>query len=119
MNSEILYKVYYSDGSIFVGTEDNVGDTPIFEVLAIVEKDRNHGRKVVSNGDFYIFQNKKWIACDYWTMIQYMARKGMEKRFLIGVMVEEETWNKTITLARHDPDFPTQTAFHLYERREG
>ena len=117
--SNLLYKVYYTDGSIFVGTKDNVGDTPIWEVLVIVQMDRNHGKRIITNGDFYVYESGSWLACDQWTMMQYMARKGMEKRFLVGVMVDGELWNSTVKKAREDGDFPVQTAYYAGEAKAG
>ena len=112
----IDFRVYYSDGSTYEGA---VESTPIFEVLMIVERDADHGRRLVSNGDYYIYDDGKWLAVDFVGMLQYMARPSMEKRFLVGVMVHSEKWNNVVRRARSDPDFPTQTALSAYETRVG
>lgn len=123
---EFKYRVYYAPNSChglntFDGNADNWGDTPIHEVLAIVQTDKDHGRQVVSGGDYFIWTGNVtgWISCDRDTMYQYMARKGKEKRFLLGVMVDTDTWNRIATQARLDPDFPKQTALHRYETKVG
>ena len=103
----IPFKVYYRDGSTYVGPPEN---TPIFDVALILAFDRNHGRRVVSNGDFYIWESGEWLAVDWWSMVGYMARPGFGKRFLIGVMMPFEDWNEINRIAAEDPDFPPRTA---------
>ena len=109
-------RVYYGDGSTYDGSVEN---TPIFEVLLIVERDKDHGRIIVSGGDYYIYDDGRWLAVDFVSMLQYMARPGMEKRFLVGVMVHSEKWNDAVRRARSDPDFPPQTALSAYETKAG
>lgn len=110
------WRVYYADGTTYNG---DVANVPIFEVLVIVEVDKNHGRKLISNGDYYIWDDRRWLACDKETKEAYMARPGMEKRYLIGVMVHDEKWERIMKVARNDADFPIQTATHMYESKEG
>lgn len=125
MGKDIDFKVYYAKGAChgyetWEGTYETWGDTPIFEVLAIVQKDRDHGRKVVSSGDYYVWTDDlMWVSCDKETRDMYMARKGKEKRYLIGSMVGHEEWNRVMELARTDPDFLPQTGLHMYEKRAG
>ncbi len=117
----IDFRVYYADGSTYDGYHNAVENTPIFEVLLIVERNANHGRKLVKGGDYYIYyQNGTWHAVDFVGMLQYMRRPYMEKRFLVGVMsYDEDSWNDTVRKARSDPDFPPQTALSAYETRDG
>lgn len=115
MTDAIRFRIYYADGTTYDGPVDHV---PIWEVLVIVERDPMHGRKLVSSGDYYIYDNARWIACDLMTVWQYLARPGMLKRVLVGVMVDSERWQETMRRARYDPDFPAQTALHHYESRE-
>ena len=115
-----LFRVYYSDFSTFTAyNEEDVWKTPIYEVILILEFDKEHGRKIVSSADYYVWDDGKWLACDYETRNMYMAREGREKRYLIGVMVHNDKWTKIVKKAREDPDFPTQTALHHYETKEG
>jgi hypothetical protein len=114
--NDIDFKIYYSDGSVYSG---DVSECPIWEVLLIVEKDKEHGRKIVSGGDYYTYEDGRWISCDFITMLQYMARSGMYKRFLVGVMSSHEKWADAVRRARVDPDFPEQTALHKFESKDG
>lgn len=120
-NNNPLFRVYYSDGSTYTAyNEEDVAKTPIYEVLVIVERDVYHGRRLVSGGDYYILEeDNKWTSCDMETRNMYMARNGLRKRYLIGVMVHHDKWAKIMLRAREDPDFPDQTALHRYESSEG
>ena len=111
------FKVYYLGGDTYHGAVKN---TPIWLTLLIVEKDELHGRKIVSGGDYYVYEpNGKWMSVDYAGMLQYMSRPFMEKRFLVGVMVDSKDWDDVVRKARSDPDFPPQTALSAYETKAG
>lgn len=118
----ILFRVYYSkhaDQKIFDGHEDNIGLTPVDEVLVIVQQDKEHGRKLVSKGDYYIWDDDcMWLACDRETKDMYMRRPGMH-RYLRGVMVSNAEFDEVMRKARLDLNFPEQTALHVFESREG
>lgn len=109
-----LFRVYYSDFSKLktytAYTDEDIGKTPIYEVLLIVQKDNQYGKKIVSGGDYYIWSDDiGWLACDNETKNMYMARNGLRKRFLIGVMVHEKQWTETMRVAMNDCDFQAQT----------
>ena len=119
-----LFRVYYSDfheiKTFTAYTDEDISNTPIYEVLVIVQYDEQHGKKLISGGDFYIWDDEiGWLACDHETRNMYMARGGWRKRYLIGAMVHQSQWVSTMKMARSDPDFPEQTALHLYESKEG
>ena len=113
------FRVYYSDGSTCDGYHDAVEKVPIFEVLLIVERNKDHGRKIVSNGDYYVYDDRRWLSCDLETKNMYMERPVKEKRYLIGVMVHSDKWDDAVRRARSDPDFPPQTALSAYETKDG
>jgi len=109
------FKIFYEDGSTYSGDPFL---SPVFKVLVIVEADKEHGKKLVSGGDYYVWTSGHWYAVDYPGMIQYLADPG-PRRVLLGVMTDGDTWNKAMKEARNDPDFPTQTAYHVYENKAG
>jgi hypothetical protein len=117
----MLFRVYYSkyaQQETFDGSRENIGETPVDEVLVIVQWDLDHGRKLVSGGDFYCWDPEFfWIPCDRETKDQYIRRPGLH-RYLRGVMVHHEEWNRVVKLAREDPDFPPQSALHRYETKD-
>jgi len=116
--NDFQFKIYYSNGTTYVG---DIANAPIWEVVLILEKDSEHGRKIVSGGDYFVYdyESGKFISGDFVTMLQYMARPGDKKRFLVGVMLDNKTWNKIMKQAREDIDFPIQTATHIYEDKAG
>lgn len=107
------FKVYYRDGSTYVGPPEN---TPILDVVLIQEFDSSHGRRLITGGDFYMWENGAWTPGDEWTMISYMNRPGFKKRFLIGVMVHSEEWNYFLKVAKEDPFFPERTGHYSWEK---
>ena len=80
------FKVYYATGETYMGDMVN---TPIWDVLVIVQEDADHGKRLIMGGDYYIYdyQYECWIACDHLTVWQYMNRPGLYK-VLIGVMAQ-------------------------------
>ncbi len=108
------FKVYYKDGSTYSGQEPE--NTPVFDVLVIVEGDADHGRRIISNGDYYGWADGRWRAYDYPGLIQYLKDPGW-KRVLLGVMVNGELWNKIYARANSDNDFPPRTAYNSHEAR--
>lgn len=117
MATKLPWRVYYSctDGRTFDGA---VEDAPVFHVLLIVERCPDHGRRIVSGGDYYcwIVEEARWRAVDFIGMVQYLSTSGW-KRVLVGEMVDSELWNKTMQLAMSDPDFPVKTGFASYEHK--
>jgi hypothetical protein len=108
----IKARVYYADGTTYAG---EVFGAPAWGVLCIVERSAEHGRQIVSGGDYYWYEFGHWWAGDFIGMIDYLARPGARK-VLIGRMVSNEVWLDTWKRANADPDFPARTAFAIYER---
>jgi len=108
------FKVYYSDGSTHAS--DDPYTTPVPEVVAIVQIDKLHGRRVVAGDDYYIWNETSWYGTDLIGMFQYMMKDG-PRRVLYGVMVHEEQWQDIMRLANEDSDFPKRTAYGRDERR--
>jgi len=118
----IPWRVYYTDGATYPGSESNQPCdpwvAPIFGCQIIVERDADHGRRIVSGGDFYVWvvEEERWRACDQWGMIQYMAKPG-PKRFMVGEMIASDGWNALMRRAMTDPDFPVKTGYSPYEAK--
>jgi hypothetical protein len=82
----------------------------------IVEKDQDHGRRIVSNGDYYVWENR-WRNVDFVGMIDYLHRPGPRK-VLCGQYVDNDLWNATFKRAREDADFPVKTGYGFHEPKE-
>jgi len=109
--NNIDFRIYYKNGETYSGPPE---DAPIFDVLVIVERDKNHGRRLISDKDFYIWIDDRWRAVDYFGMIQYLKDPGW-KRILLGVMADDQVWNATVKAAMQDPEFPAKTAYGINE----
>ncbi len=109
----IDFRVYYDTGGTYSGP---VEGTPIFGVLVIVERSLEHGRRLVTNGDYYCWdeKRKRWLPGDYPHLVQYLHRPGW-KRVLMGVTVNSDEWNEVMKRATNDPDFPVKTGYDFHE----
>lgn len=112
------FKVYYKrkDGEFptFSGDGRNVFDTPMPFVLAIVEESKRHGRRLVTNGDYYVLRDSSWHPVDLPGLFQYWLEPGAQK-VLMGITVSAEEWNDVMRLATNDPDFPPKTGYDFLE----
>lgn len=107
------FRIYYADGSTFAG---KAWDAPAFGVLVIVERDSEHGRRLVTTGDYYVWRDERWWACDFVGLIDYLAQPGPRK-VLIGRMVSNDAFRSAYMAADSDTDFPQRTGYGVYEKR--
>ena len=110
-----LFRVYYDGGDTYSGDPFNA---PALGVLAIVQRNEAHGRRVTSNFDYFVWKDdlQEWMGCDFIGMIDYLTLFG-PKRVLIGRMVPKEYFYQVIRQANEDPDFPPRTAYYNEEVR--
>jgi hypothetical protein len=108
-----VFRIYYDDGSTFDG---DPFDAPFWGVLIIVEKDRDHGRRIVSNGDYYVWIDGRWRAKDHIGLIDYLQQPGHRKA-VCGRMVENDHFTAVYMRADADPDFPARTAYGAFEQQ--
>lgn len=99
------FRIYYADQSPYDGDPFHA---PIWGVLAIVEPDKNSGRHIVHNGDYYGWDGAHWWPLDYPGMLDYLAQPG-PRRVLVGRLVDDDTWTRVYNQADNDPDFPKRT----------
>jgi hypothetical protein len=105
------YKIYYDGGTVYTGAPENA---PAFGVLVIVQKNNAHGRYVVSNFDYFVWQGSEWMGCDFIGLVDYLQQSGW-KKVLFGRMVEKEYFYDVVRQANDDPDFPPRTAYYKNE----
>jgi hypothetical protein len=108
-----MYRIYYDDGKTYSGKPF---DAPALGVVVIVEKDAEHGRRIVSGGDYFVYRDDRWFAVDFIGMLDYLIQPGA-KRVLIGRMISNERWNQIYNAAENDTDFPARTAYGVYEKK--
>jgi len=111
----VSYRIYYADGSTYDG---DPWQAPFYRALLILERDPDHGRRIVSGADYYCWmpEENRWRGYDLPGMMQYMYIPG-PKRYLVGEMVNNDLWNATYRRAENDPDFPSRTAYGVYEEK--
>jgi len=101
------FRVYYHDQPPYDGVPELA---PVFGVLVIVEKDADHGRRIVQNGDYYGWVGDRWMPFDFAGLLDYLQSPGW-KRVLIGRLVSNDDFQLAYNLANSDPDFPIRTAY--------
>lgn len=106
------FRVYYADKSTYDG--DPFG-APALDALVIVESDQEHGRRIVSGGDYFVWEDGRWWAVDQIGMLSYLVRLGA-RRILVGRMVSNELYREIYIAANEDPDFPERTAYGAFEK---
>jgi hypothetical protein len=107
------FRIYYDGGNTYDG---DPFCAPAFGILVIVEKDEEHGRRLVTAKDYYCWDenNNRWWCFDYIGMIDYLAQPG-RKRVLFGRTVKNSIWYSAMKRANYDPDFPPRTAWGALE----
>jgi len=107
------FRIYYDGGGTYSGDPFYA---PTLGVLAIVQHNRAHGRRVTSNFDYFVWKDdlREWMGCDRMGMIDYLVQLG-PKRVLIGRMVPKEYFYTVVKMANEDPDFPKRTAYYKEE----
>jgi hypothetical protein len=108
-----MFRIYYADGSTFDG---DPFEAPGLGVLLIVERDIEHGRRIVSGGDYFVWRDSRWFSADQIGMLDYLLQPGPRK-VIVGRMVDNETYRNVYIAADSDPEFPTRTAYHVFERK--
>lgn len=106
------FKIFYD------GQEPYTGDpqtAPVLGVLCIIEIDKDHGRRLVTNGDYYVLR-ERWYAVDFVGLVDYLVQPGW-KKVLIGRLIDREEYYKAIHQAETDPDFPIRTGWAQGEEK--
>ena len=109
----MTFRIYYADGTTFDG---DPFEAPSLDAILAVETDPDHGRRIVSGGDYMIWENDRWWAVDHMGMISYLLRTG-PRRVLIGRMLSNEAYRDIYIRADEDADFPTRTAYGAFEEQ--
>lgn len=108
-----VYRIYYDGLPPYSGA---IYEAPGLGVLCIVERDRDHGRRLITQGDYYILREGHWYGVDYPGLIDYLLQPGPRK-VLIGRLVDREKFYRAVKQAEEDPDFPPRTAWMVGEER--
>jgi hypothetical protein len=106
------FRVYYDGGETYSG---DAYAAPGLGVLCIVERDELHGRRLITQGDYYVLR-ERWYAVDFIGLVDYLLQPGPRK-VLVGRLVERNVYYDAIRRAEDDPEFPPRTAWVAGEER--
>lgn len=107
------FRIYYAGGTWYDGPAFNA---PALGVLVIVERDSEHGHRLVTGGDYYTWHSGRWWACDLFGLYDYLIYCAPSK-VLFGRMVTNEEYRRVYNMADSDVEFPNRTAWGVYEKR--
>lgn len=89
------WRIYYADGSTYSERDGALEDAPAWGVLVIAEVNLTDGRHTVSNGDYYVWDDRgagpHWWECNETGLLLYLSKPGW-KKVLFGELVENETF---------------------------
>jgi hypothetical protein len=108
-----MWKIYYSSGTY---SGDDPGFAPARDVQVIVQSDKNNGWFIQTGSDYYIWRDERWWGVDYPGLFDYLIEPGW-KRVLFGRTIDGEEYNRIMSRAMRDPDFPEKTGWRSGERR--
>lgn len=128
------WRIYYGDGTTFSDAEGAPEDAPAWNVQAIIQTDRDHGRNIQTARDYYICRYERWLGCDligvldHLIMMDYLDQD--EVAIDTGQLLLHATQDGLVKAGRHipydefvkiwrvansDPDFPHRTAYGVEE----
>jgi hypothetical protein len=109
----VPFRIYYDGGATYAGPP---WLAPVLGILVIIEKDKDNGRRIICNHDYYVWVIDRWIGVDHVGMIDYLIQEG-PRRVLIGRMVTNEAFQVVYNKANSDQDFPLRTGYGCFERK--
>jgi hypothetical protein len=113
------WKIYYADGTTYNSLDGGPDQAPAIGVQVIIQRDKNHGIKYVSGGDYYLWDDRgegaEWWAADEAGLILYIIEPGI-KVIKLGTHITPSRFSEIIGAAKSDPDFPPKTGQYRHER---
>ena len=108
---EIQWRIYYADKSTFDNTMGEPWEAPGTRVLIILQQHKDPSERAYFQWrtDFYRWWKDRWIACDYFAIMQYwfcdQLHIGHPRASLAGETVDNDLWDDVERAARADKDF--------------
>lgn len=112
------WKLWYADGSVYSDLDGPAQDAPGWGLLFAVQRDQDHGYRVIAGGqqgihvDYYWWdrETESWFVGDYIGREDYLALPGWRK-VINGRSVLNSVFWARLKLASEDPDFPAKTGW--------
>lgn len=114
------WRVYYSDGATFSEDDGEPEEAPARGVVAIACWDREHGRQVIAEFDFYWWSGDPdccWYGGDVFGLWDHLSGPGW-KRVLFGRSVPTARFREVMGRATSDPGLPVKTGRRRFAGRE-
>lgn len=106
-----MFKIFYDNGATYTGDPFLA---PVLGVLIVVEEDRDHGRRIIQNADYFCWDDRgegySWWEADFVGLVDYLISPG-PKRVLIGRLVPNSVHQAVFDRAYTDPDFQEKTGW--------
>lgn len=103
------WKIYYANNSTFSDEDGEPEDAPGLGVEVIIQKheDTRIGAYLQHHGDYYVWWDNKWWACDYDSYFEYIFvdKFPHPKTALKGKMLSNKDYDLIIRRAKADKDF--------------
>lgn len=101
------WKIWYGDGRTFSDADGTPAQAPAVNVQAIAQPDPKIGRFISTRSDFYLYRDGKWWPVDWFGLLDHLMDMGIVKA---GRTIENESYDRIIQQALHDPNFPRKSA---------
>lgn len=96
----IDWVVYYDKKTTFNNDDGDPIDAPPWGVQVIAQTEGQVGRELVSQADFYLFIDGKWVGVDFVGLIDQLANVlGIVK---VGRMIDRQQYRSILEQARID-----------------
>ena len=99
MDEPIRWRIFYSDGTVVTDTDP--AEVPTLDVQVIAYAHPNVGVALLTDRDYYWFEDGTWHAGDIFGLWDYLARPGW-KRVLFGRTIPYEDYARIVSIAVED-----------------
>lgn len=115
------WRIYYGDGTTFSSDEGTVGDSPPFNVQAVVQADPDIGRQALSGFDWYIRKEGRWYGVlDVPSLLDQVVHDlGMISGVRMGRTIPSERYKEIMRRAKYDEGFPRKSMTSRIEKPHG
>lgn len=96
----IDWVVYYNRETTFNNDDGDPIDAPAWGIQVIAQTDDQVGRRLISQSDFYLFIDGKWVGVDFIGLIDHLANVlGIVK---VGRMIDRQQYRAILEQAGID-----------------
>ncbi len=105
---DLLWRIYYDDGSTFDNSQGSPQDVPAYGVICIVYQNELIGRTIMQRKDWYYYASDEgqWWGSDLHGVLDRLLHRLPTIALCQGRNVSNKTYSKIMGMADKDPDFP-------------